>query len=144
MISEGCKSSDLPTCPSHRGGLFLRNQSSTWRDHGLYDLDIEKNLGFFGNALFGYDSLSTGVPGTGAISLKEQVVAGIAAKGFYLGLWGIGPRPINLTSLNNPYPGMMSKLKDENIIPSLSFGYTAGARYRELLGHTSSCHAIIN
>ncbi|KAL9617202.1 MAG: hypothetical protein Q9160_008007 [Pyrenula sp. 1 TL-2023] len=130
VLSEGCTSADLPTCPLHRGGLFLRNQSSTWRDHGLYELDIEKNLGFFGNALFGYDSLLTGLPGTGAIPLKEQVVAGIAAKGFYLGLWGIGPRPINLTSLDNPYPSMMSTLKDENIIPSVSFGYTAGARYQ--------------
>ena len=110
-------------------------------------MEFEKNLfNNNDNGDFGYDTLTLGLPGTGAPAVKDQVVVGIASKDFYIGLWGVGPRPTNLTNLDNPYPSLMTTLKQTGQVPSISYGYTAGARYRKLMllqkKHTfsSSCH----
>ncbi|KAL8638017.1 MAG: hypothetical protein Q9228_004785 [Teloschistes exilis] len=134
----GCTPTDPPNCISNRGNRFNKNASSTWQDKGLYELDQELNLGYTGNGNFGLDSLTLGYPGSGAITLDHQVVATIAAKDFYLATWGIAPRPTNLTSdsnavifaANNSHQSVLSTLRHDNQIPSLSYGYTAGARYR--------------
>ncbi|KAL9617376.1 MAG: hypothetical protein Q9160_007826 [Pyrenula sp. 1 TL-2023] len=131
VVPEGCVESDPSDCPDHRGGLFNRDTSSTWRESGLFTLEFEQNLGYFDNGIFGFDTVSMGLVGTGAPTLDNQVLAGIASKDFYLGLWGLGPRPTNLTVLNNPYPSLMTNLKERNQIPSISYGYTAGAQYRK-------------
>lgn len=132
VVTEGCIVSDPSGCSEHRGGLFDRKNSSTWQDQGLYDLHYERNLGTSGNGAFGYDTFSTGVPGTADIILEKQMVVGIAIKDFSsLGLWGLGAKPTNLTSLDNPYPSVMTNLKQKGMLPSISYGYTAGARYRK-------------
>ena len=131
ILPQGCTATDPIDCPSKRGDLFLTNESTTWRDQGLYTLEFEKNLGFVDNGDFGNDTLTLGLPGTGAPALKSQAIAGIATKDFYVGLWGLGPRPTNLTSLNNPHPSLMTNLKENGLVPSISYGYTAGAQYRK-------------
>lgn len=100
-MPQGCISQDPANCASTRGGPFKINESSTWYEEGLYNLKFKKNLGFNGNGDFGLDTLTLGFPGTGAPILAQQVVAGIAAKDFYLGYFGLGPEPTNLTALNN-------------------------------------------
>lgn len=59
------------------------------------------------------------------------MVAGIATTGFYLGLFGLGLKPPNSTSLNNLVLLLLQSLKNKNKISSLSFGYIAGALYSE-------------
>ena len=131
ILPQGCIPTDPVDCQLNRGGLFRTNESTTWQDEGLYTLEVEKSLGFYGNGDFGNDTLTLGLPGTGAPALKSQMIAGIATKDFYIGLWGLGPRPTNLTSLNNPQPSLMSNLKESGLVPSISYGYTAGAQYRK-------------
>lgn len=139
----GCTISDPSKCASDRGSFFKKNQSSTWKDEGLYELDQELNLGYTGNGNFGLDSIALGYPGSGssAVSVEQQLLATIAAKDFYIATWGIAPRPTNLTKSNanageitfgpeDSHPSLLSTLKEKNEIPSLSYGYTAGARYR--------------
>ena len=132
---DGCTPQDPPDCGSTRGGIFLANQSSTWRDAGFFELQQELNLGYTGNGDFGFDSIVLGVPGTssGTYALQHQLLAGIATKEFYVPTWGIAPRPTNLTTLNanDSYPSVLSNLRDEGKIPSLSYAYTAGAPYRK-------------
>lgn len=125
--------SDPSACPSRRGKLFMRNDSTTWQNKGLYNLGYEESLGVFENGVFGFDTVSTGLPGTANVTLAKQILAGIATKSFYLGIWGLSPRPTNLSSFDNTYPSMMTNLKEQNLIPSISYDYTAGAQYRELL-----------
>lgn len=138
---QGCTPLDSSDCPSNRGGIFNRNKSSSWQDQGLYELDQQKNLGFTGNGDFGLDSLTLAYPGsgTGHITIDNQILATIATKDFYLAAWGIAPRPTNLTTsaaseggstFANSHQSLLSTLKQENRIPSLSYGYTAGASYR--------------
>lgn len=62
--------------------------------------------------------------------MNRTPVAGIATPNSYLGQFTVNPRPINFTDFNDPQPSYMTLLKEQNYIPSLSFGYTAGAQYR--------------
>lgn len=139
MDPLGCSATDPANCASDRGGFFNKNHSSTWKDQGLYELDQELNLGYGGNGDFGLDTIALGYPGTSAITVEHQLLATIAAKEFYIASWGIAPRPTNLTrgdprevTLNSEdsYQSLLSTLKGQQRVPSLSFSYTAGARYR--------------
>jgi hypothetical protein len=47
-----------------------------------------------------------------------------------LGVFGLGPQPTNFSDYNDPKPSYMWSLKNQSLIPSLSFGYSAGAPYR--------------
>ena len=138
-VPEGCLASDTPNCGNLRGveafkGMtsngFQTNQSTTWIPNGLFTLDIEDGLNSTGNGEFGFDTVGLGIQNSNGPTLTHQLVAGIATKDFYLGEFGLGPKPANLTSYDEPIPTYMSNLVDQRLIPSHSFGYTAGAKYQ--------------
>lgn len=52
-------------------------------------------------------------------------------KDYYLGIFGLGPKPSNFSDFANPQPSLMQTMKDREKIPSISFAYTAGASYRQ-------------
>lgn len=58
-------------------------------------------------------------------------IAGIAAPDFWLGTFGLDPDPNNFTTLNDPQPSFLWTLVNQSMIPSTSWGYTAGAHYSE-------------
>ena len=135
VVPEGCTPADPPDCDSLRGGDFIPSQSSTWRQNnktvnGTFTLALEKNLGYTGNGEYGYDTVGLGWQGSGGPSLDQQIVGGIATKEFYLGMFGLNPRPTNFSTFDNPVPSYMANLKQENLVPSLSWSYTAGNQYR--------------
>ena len=115
--------------------MFNASQSSTWQNAGLFDLHMELNLGYTGNGDSGFDSIALGVPGSssGGYVLERQILASIATKEFYIATWGIAPRPTNFTTIDaeNSHQSLLSSLKEQGQIPSLSYAYTAGAPYRE-------------
>ncbi|KAK8003202.1 hypothetical protein PG989_002921 [Apiospora arundinis] len=123
-----------PDCAVSRGTLFNPKDSSSWIDAGQYDINdgkvgLEANLGYSQPAQFGLENMGVGL--TGPI-LKNQTVAGFAtANPFYLGIFGLNGQLVNFTSLGNQSaPSFLNTLKDQGHIPSLSWSYTAGARYR--------------
>lgn len=61
--------------------------------------------------------------------MTSQVVACCVTEEYYRGTWGISPRPSSLATFKNPLENLLSTLKQYNFIPSLSYGYTAGAHY---------------
>lgn len=137
-VPQGCLSSDPISCGNLRGvepfksapsSGFQSNASSTWVENGFYTLVSERNLNYSGNGKYGFDTVKLGIQHS-ALSLTGQVVAGIATKDFYLGVFGLGPKPANFTDFTDPKPSYMRNLVDRHLIPSLSFGYTAGASYR--------------
>ncbi|KAB5566605.1 aspartic peptidase domain-containing protein [Coniochaeta sp. 2T2.1] len=139
VYSEGgCQTSVFPSapqdCPVSRGKLFNFNQSSTWKDLGIYGINgdgvgLEANLGYSQTVEFGLDKLGLGLNGP---SLENQVVAAFANPApFYLGVLGLNNQPVNLTTLgNSSAPTLIQTLKDQKKIPSVSWSYTAGAKYR--------------
>ncbi|TVY68997.1 hypothetical protein LSUE1_G007073 [Lachnellula suecica] len=49
----------------------------------------------------------------------------------WVGVFGLGTQPVNYTSLGNfSAPSYFTTLKNQNMIPSLSWSYTAGAQYQ--------------
>ena len=85
-----------------------------------------------GNGLWGNDTLGLGVQGSGGPTLNNQVIAGIVTDNFYIGMFGVNPKPTNYTSIEGyRQDSYVTSLKKQNFIPSISFGYTAGAPYRQ-------------
>lgn len=127
----GCpQDSTYSSCATARGGVFTSNESSTWDYVGLYSLWIEQNLGLKGDAYYGYDAVGLMGLGEGGPTLKNTTVGDFAVDTFYLGYFGLNPKPTNWSSFQDSAPSYMTQLKEQNLIPSVSFGYTAGAIYR--------------
>ena len=107
VAPEGCTSSDPPDCASSRGGEFVSSISSTWRvnnitANGTFTLELEGNLAYSGNGDYGFDTVGMSWQGSGTPSLEQQIVGGIATKEFYLGIFGLDPKPTNFTNFNDP------------------------------------------
>lgn len=135
IIPGGCINSDPSNCEALRGGFLEPNASSTWVDNmanlttTIYDIGIDTNLGFAGKAELGFDDITLGWGQSGGPSLKNQTVGGFETKDFYMGFFGLTPRPANFTSFNNPIPSFMENLVTAKMIPSTSWSYTAGNQY---------------
>jgi len=127
---EGCDTfSDQVSCAKSRGGLYFSHDSSTWNEIGLYELSIyeEAMLGYGGNGSYGFETITLGWPGNNLPSVGKQVIAGITTTSFYLGALGLNPWSVNFTELDNSHTSLLSTLKNESKIPSLTWAYTAGA-----------------
>ena len=74
--------------------------------------------------------MGLGIQGSGGPSLPDQVVAAYSTDDFYLGFFGVNPTSTNFTQQEQGIASYMTTLKNQNLIPSLSFGYTAGNQYR--------------
>ncbi|PVH79808.1 acid protease [Cadophora sp. DSE1049] len=136
VATEGCGAGDITDCPKLRGGQYNYTASSTWApnlanvSNNIYELGLESGLGLVGNGRYGFDDITLGFQGSGGPTLKNQTVAGIAAKEFFMGIFGLTARPSNFTNYDNPIPSYMENLRNQSMIPSLSWGYTAGNQYR--------------
>lgn len=103
---------------------------------GILELEAESNLGYnvnYDNGQYGFDTLGVVVPGGGNVSLDKQLIAGIATNDFLVGNLGLADRPREFEGYT-PEMGFVSQLQSKNLIPSLSYGYTAGASYRKSQG----------
>lgn len=137
---QGCNEDDPADCPYTRGTLPFEgrnstglqvNESTTWELIGIYTLSsYGESLGYTGNGQFGFDTVALS-NSSDALELEQQVVAAIADKSFYLGQFGLGPKPSNFSNFNDPIPNYMTNLVNQSKISSMSFGYTAGAYYRD-------------
>ena len=130
---QGCTSSDASNCSDSRGGFFNPNTSSSWTVNqdisgGLYPLELETDLNVTGTGLYGYDTVA--FPGGSGPSLTQQVVASVATKSFFLGLFGLSPYSSPLPSTTAQLPTYLSTLNQSSLIPSMSWSYTAGNQYR--------------
>ncbi len=137
VSTQGCVQNEAGkpasiNCADSRGELFDPSMSTSWNDAGNYTMELEMNLGFGDTANFGLETIALGASDAiGGPQLTNQTVAAFANDDFYIGLFGLNQQPTNVTSMNNPQPSFLETLRARNFIPSLSWGYTAGARYRE-------------
>ena len=124
---------EIISCSDSRGELFDASKSTSWNSTGNYTMGLEMNLGYNDTATFGLDTVALGASeAIGGPSLDSQVVAAYANDDYYIGMFGLSSQPTNFSLLANSTPSFLTTLKAMNIIPSLSWGYTAGARYRKL------------
>ena len=127
--SYGCLSDD-DGCLEDRGRPFNPNTSTTWDQTGFYNLNVIQNEASSVRGQFGNDTVGLGVQGSGGPILKNQIVATYTDPSLYLGLFGLNPASTNFSATDQGRPSYMTSLKKNNLIPSLSFGYTAGSQYR--------------
>lgn len=118
-------------CAQSRGRLFNTSFSTSWQRKGFYQLWIEKNLGLVGNGLYGFDSVGLGLPGEQGPAVANTTIGTLVSPNFWLGHIGLHPKPTNFSAFESPISSYMTNLFDQKSIPSLSFGYTAGAQYRD-------------
>lgn len=115
--------------PDHYLG-FQSNVSQTWHAIEKGTTEIARNLGVNSTAYFGTDSVGLMVQNSGGPTMKDQVVGSLTDnRPFFVGFFGLSPKPFNFTNFMNPYPSYLTTLRDAGGIPSLSYGYTAGANY---------------
>lgn len=127
---QGCAyTTDTSTCENLRGWVFDPSDSSTWDVIGNYSTWIGRNLGLDDGALFGYETVGLGGLGEGGPTIENTTVGALMSLDYFVGVFGLHPKPTNFSTFNEPSPSYMSKLKDQQLIPSLSYGYTAGNPY---------------
>jgi hypothetical protein len=126
----GCDGTAL--CTSKRGGLFAANESSSFRSQGLYELNFDPQLGNTGFGYYGLDSISL----DDATSASDQIVAVVNSTEYWIGILGLGVQNTRFSGLENISPLLSSLVENVNEIPSRSYGYTAGAYYRESLSQS--------
>ncbi|KAF2202524.1 acid protease [Delitschia confertaspora ATCC 74209] len=118
------------SCWNNRGHTFNPSASTTWHNRGFYLLWTEQVMGLDGNGKYGFDTVGIGYLGERGPTLKNTTVGALITPNFWLGHFGLNPKPTNFSAFEDPSPSYMTQLFQQNMIPSLSFGYTAGARYR--------------
>ncbi|KAF2488269.1 acid protease [Lophium mytilinum] len=132
VLQEACMNNGKQndTCWQDRGWTYNYTDSSSWHKQGYYILWAEGNLGYSGYGLFGYDTVALGGAGEVSATLDNTTVGGYITEEYYIGLFGINPKSTNFTSFDDPSESYMAKLWHQKLLPSVSFGYTAGAQYR--------------
>lgn len=128
--AEGCPNNYVDNCPKSRGGLFLTNQSLSWSPASIYETGLEINLGLDSSGYVGYDTATLGWPGSGGPTDAHSIIWNLADSNWWIGVFGLNPRPTNFTTFTNPQAGFLETLYNTSVIPSLSYGYTAGAQYQ--------------
>lgn len=98
--------------------------------NSIFSFELEDNLGLDTTGNAGFDTATLGWQGSGGPSMSHSIVFNIADSKYWLGEFGLNPRPTNFTTFVDPQPSFMQSLKTNNTIPSLSYGYTAGNQYR--------------
>ncbi|KAF2090554.1 acid protease [Saccharata proteae CBS 121410] len=126
-------------CYASRGGIYNPNASASYVSQGIYSLHIDQSLGSgtgvsigsYGdaNGEYGYDTIIPGFKGSNS-AVTHQVIAGIETTTWWLGVMPLNPRPFNFSNLPEPQISFLSQLRINNMIPSTTWAYTAGAKYR--------------
>ncbi|KAF1851708.1 acid protease [Cucurbitaria berberidis CBS 394.84] len=141
VTPDGCIAGvDPANCPNLRGAEVFKstqnsgyqvNASSSWSSIGLYDVDLEDALNYTAGGLFGFDKVSLGpAADTASLSLDRQVVAGVPDPAYFMGILPLGQAESSFSSLSQPIDSLLYQLRNATKIPSLSYAYTAGAKYR--------------
>jgi hypothetical protein len=123
----------MPNCSVTRGNVFYANESTTLVADTT---DVIPDSEFFfpsvGNYSFDTVTLnisnSSSSNGTSLLEVGTQTVAQFSGNPFWYGMMGLGQRPVALNG-NEQHPTVLTSLKNASQIPSLSYGYTAGAYY---------------
>ncbi|KAI1102267.1 acid protease [Jackrogersella minutella] len=124
--SGGC--SPNVRCADARGGIYNTSASQSWSPLGAWQLGLDY-LGLGGNGDYAmetvvvYDSVRRW-----QTSFNKQVLAGINDTGYYTGFLGLGITPGRFNNVVALSP-IASLVEQDGIIPSHSYGYTAGAYY---------------
>ena len=118
-----CRPDSPADCPQNLVGLFHVNASSTWRNASMSDSGYNSGL----------DTLGLGLPTSTSVELKSQMISALTTGNVSIGSLGLAPRHPSFTTSGRMDMAFLPSLKFAHHVPSLSYGYSAGARYRMLM-----------
>lgn len=121
-----------PVCIPRRGGIFDPKGSNTWNASSFYPLGLDPQLGFGGMGQYGFDTVALG----DQAAIATRVVGMVNATEYWLGYFGLGIIPTTLNQTQKTT--VLSSMVEGGFVPSHSYGYSAGAYYRERRGLSSS------
>jgi hypothetical protein len=127
---DGCPPTFPSDCSDLRGKVFYSNHSLTWLENSIFNMGIGQELGQDVAAPAGFDTVTIGWQGSQTATVPHNVVFNSEAGTYWLGVFGLNPRPSNFTTFRDPQPSFLQQLVNNHTIPSLSWGYTAGNQYR--------------
>jgi hypothetical protein len=141
VVPDGCVAGiDPPNCAQLRGADifnsaqnigFQVNASTSWSAIGQFGVDLEDALNYTSPGLFGFDKVSLGAAADStSLSLDRQVVAGVAEPAYFMGILPLGQAESSFQSTGQGIDSLLYQLRNTTKIPSLSYAYTAGAKYR--------------
>lgn len=124
---------DEPRCSRQRGGLYDPQASSDWEPLGTWQLSLE-HLGIEGNGQYGFDTATarSDIQDGREFAIKKALMASINVTAPFLGQFGLAINPGNFGSVVAKSP-LISAVESSSLIPSYSYGYTAGAHYSMFL-----------
>lgn len=116
---------------------FQHEEASEWTEDGIYSLDLARKLGYASeekpNATLGYTTVGMGPSSSDSLGIKSQAVLCTSSRSFPMGMFGLSTAPFATgggSSLMTFFKSLKEAYKE---IPTMSYGYTAGARYRKFL-----------
>ncbi|KAM3456036.1 hypothetical protein MY3296_001905 [Beauveria thailandica] len=128
----GCQSKEQH-CMTARGGIYTPGDSKRWTSWGQYFLGLEY-LGYGGNGAYGIDNINTWSPFTNiAFGMSNVLVAAYNTTDYFNGLFGLGISQGRFKG-NIGESALTQAVKTFGWIPSYSYGYTAGASYKNMPG----------
>ncbi|KAK5136542.1 hypothetical protein LTR08_002886 [Meristemomyces frigidus] len=126
--AAGCPANYVDDCDTSRGGIF-NSTSLSWVANSIYGFGLEDNLGMDTSGNAGWDTATLDWQGSGGPTYSHSTIFIIADSQYWLGQFGLNPRPTNFSNFVDPQISFLQALKSNNTIPSLSYGYTAGNQY---------------
>lgn len=124
-------SPEEPHCSAARGGIYDAEESTDWTSLGTWQLGLSY-LGYGGNGNYGRDLINTQSPLTSEpFTMDNVLIASINTTQYLTGLFGLGITQGNFNGTVAESP-MTQAVSEYGLIPSYSFGYTAGAHYSTL------------
>ena len=111
---------------------YQSNVTSTWQERPGFEIQDESYLNVTSSAQYGVDVVGLGPEASAGLTLSSSLIAVVPTEPFYLGSLGLKPARTTVVNQSKAYVAtatLMTQLKDQNLIPSLSYGYTAGAIY---------------
>lgn len=125
----------VQVCYQARGDVFSIGGSRTWTPLGPFELGVN-NTGYGGHGDYGMDTISiTNAVTRRTTEIQQVLIAGINDTNYYQGFIGVGNTPVRFkTSVAQnsiALPFITQLASTFGTIPSHSYGYTAGAFYRD-------------
>ena len=111
---------------------FLSNMTSTWTDQGDHVIGAKGTLNVTVQGEWGLDTVGLGSDPSSSLTLNSSIVTGVPTEPFFLGHLGLIPS--KTTGPDGNTASLMQQLADQAKIPSMSYGYTAGALYKTKQG----------
>ena len=142
MQADWCTLPDQDTCAANRGVEpfqsrqtrgFQSASSKAWQASGVYSLPLALDVDYTPeskpNGSWGTDTVGLGLASPASLLMSQQLVVETTTQDYFMGSLGLASLPVDLGS--GPIATFLANFHYFNNTPSLSYGYTAGASYRE-------------